>query len=462
MVYQPATEIFRAYDIRGIVPTTLNEETAYVVGLALGSLAVEQQQPTINIGYDHRLSSPELCHALCKGIRETGTNIIDIGQVATPVLYFSTYFLNTLSGVMITGSHCTPEYNGFKMMMAGKAIADEAIQELLQRIQQQQFHKGTALGTYTKQDITQAYLEAITSRIAPLKHKRKVVVDAGHGMMSEIAPRLLAALNCDVIPLYCDIDPNFPDHHPDPSQPENLQDLIRAVKTHQADLGLAFDGDGDRIGVITSAGKIIWPDRLLAVYARDALTSVPNGTIIYDVKCTRHLKNYIAQQGGNPLLWKTGHSHIKTKMKEAKAIVAGEMSGHIFFGQNWYGFDDALYAAAKLVEILGAQELTSDAFFALIPDSLNTPELKIAMPEDKKFSFIEKFIQHAHFINGEKITIDGLRVEYPDGFGLLRASNTSPYLVLRFEGDSEASLNRIRDEFKKNLLEVDSSLQLSF
>ncbi len=453
-------EIFRAYDIRGVVPHKLNENIVYSVGLALGSLAREQQISTWVIGHDHRFSSVAFNRALCAGLLETSMHVIDVGQVPTPALYFATHFLKTFAGVMITGSHCAPEYNGLKMVMAGKPLAEEAIQALAVRIQQAQFQFGQ--GHYTKQDITSDYLQAILSRVTPLKNRKKVVLDAGHGMMSELAPLLLEKLNCEVVSLYCEIDPTFPDHHPDPSVPENLQDLIHLVQQEQAALGIAFDGDGDRIGVVTDQGTIIWPDRLLAAYAQALLPQVPGGVVLYDVKCTRQLKPFIEACGGKPVLWKTGHSHIKSKMQAMQAVVAGEMSGHLFFGHNWYGFDDALFAAAMLVSMLDKQPLSTEAFFAAIPNSLNTPELKLPMAEKEKFLFIEKFIQEAHFSESEKITIDGLRVEYADGFGLIRASNTSPYLILRFEGDTPAALSRIQEEFKKNLLAIAPTLPLPF
>ncbi|MBI5448175.1 MAG: phosphomannomutase/phosphoglucomutase [Gammaproteobacteria bacterium] len=453
-------EIFRSYDIRGIVPSVLNENISYAVGLALGSCAQEQQQPTLVVGRDHRVSSAGLSHALCQGLLDAGINVIDIGQVPTPVLYFATYFFKTQSGVMVTGSHCAPEYNGLKMVLAGKSVADAAIQDLALRIKTQRFSRGQ--GHYQQKNGTEAYLSALLSRVAPLEKRKKIVIDAGHGMMGELAPRVFSRMNCEVLPLYCDIDSHFPHHHPDPSQPENLRDLIAAVALHQADLGIAFDGDGDRIGVVTSEGEIIWPDRLLAAYAQALLKEVPGATVIYDVKCTRHLGPWIESCGGKPLLWKTGHSHIKTKMQETAALLAGEMSGHLFFAHNWYGFDDALFAAVQLVNILAQQALTSHLFFQQIPSSVITPELKLPMSEETKFSFIEKFISKSVFEQGDKCVIDGLRVDYPDGFGLVRASNTSPYLILRFEGDTEAALTRIQTAFKKNLLALDATLNLPF
>jgi len=454
IVSNPSPEIFRAYDIRGIYPDVLNKNITYTLGLALGSLAQTQSQTSIIVGHDHRYSSHPLCHALCEGLRKTGIHVINIGQLATPLLYFATYFLKIPNGIMITGSHCEAQYNGFKMILGGKVLADEAIQDLLHRMQEKNFLFNKKEGDYVEKNITAQYIDDITQRISPFAKKNKIVIDAGHGMLSELAPAVFKKLQCDVIPLYCNIDPNFPDHHPDPSQPENLQDLIHAVKTHHADLGIAFDGDGDRIGVVTGEGKIIWPDRLLAAYAKEVLKNTPGATIIYDVKCTRHLQPFIESCGGHALLWKTGHSHIKTKMKETQAILAGEMSGHIFFSDNWYGFDDALYAAVRLISLLSTQALSCHDFFKLIPDSVNTPELKLPMEEEKKFPFIDQFIKNSIFHTGKKIIIDGLRVEYDDGFGLIRASNTSPYLILRFEGLTTEALTRIQNEFRKNLLNL--------
>lgn len=455
------SEIFRSYDIRGIVNQSLSESIVYAIGLALGKVANDKGQQTFVLGYDHRESSPGFLRALCLGLRESGINIINIGLVPTPMLYFACHYLKTYSGVMITGSHCAPEYNGLKMMLAGDMLADEAIQSLADTIKAGRFISAPE-GTYEERDISDAYIQAILERVSPIKKKLKIVIDAGHGMMSRVAPRLFEALDCEVIPLYCSIDSSFPHHHPDPSQPENLSDLIQVVQKEKADLGVAFDGDGDRIGVVTSAGKIIWPDRLMAVFSEAMLIDSPGGTVIFDVKCSRHLGEYIAKHDGEPLLWKTGHSHIKSKMKATSAILAGEMSGHIFFGRGWFGFDDALYAAAYLVSILAKQSLSSEAFFEKIPDSLNTPELKLAMSEEQKFPFMAEFIKSAVFPMGKVTTIDGIRVDYPDGFGLLRASNTSPYLILRFEGDTLAALERIQHVFRDNLLKLDINLKLPF
>lgn len=459
---QISEEIFRAYDVRGIVGKTLTTETVYAIGLALGSLAKERGQDRIVLGHDHRESSPAFFKALVQALRETGMHVISVGQVPTPLLYFACFYLKVYTGVMITGSHCGPEYNGLKMMLAGDTLSDDAIQNLLLRIKDKRFTFAETLGDYREEDVSSAYLEKIISSVGRPLRSLKVVLDAGHGMMSELGPALIKKMGCELVPLYCNIDSRFPDHHPDPSVPENLQDLIRAVKQEKADVGIAFDGDGDRIGVVTSAGKIIWPDRLLAAFSKFLLPTYPNGKIIFDVKCSRHLAKLIHEFGGEPILWKTGHSHIKTKMKEEQAILAGEMSGHIFFLKDWYGFDDALFAAGLLVNILSRQNTPSDAYFLAIPDSVNTPELKLPMPEDKKFTFMKQFSQQAHFPGAKVITIDGIRVEYEDGFGLIRASNTSPCLVLRFEGETDGALRRIQEAFRGALLKQESGLQLPF
>lgn len=455
-------EIFRAYDVRGIVGKSLTTESVYAIGLALGTLAREKGHDRIVLGHDHRESSPVFFEALVQALRETGMHVISVGQVPTPLLYFACFYLKIYTGVMITGSHCGPEYNGLKMMLAGETLSDGAIQDLLTRIRTRQFKLAETEGAYEEDDVSMPYFEKIIKSVGMPLRALKVVLDAGHGMMSELGPALMRKMGCELVPLYCTIDSRFPDHHPDPSVPENLQDLIAKVIEEKADIGIAFDGDGDRVGVVTSAGKIIWPDRLLGAFSQFLLKSHPNGKIIFDVKCTRHLGKLIQEAGGEPILWKTGHSHIKTKMKGAQAILAGEMSGHIFFLKDWYGFDDALYAAALLVNILSRQDQSSDTFFLAIPDSVNTPELKLPMPEDKKFTFMEQFSQQAHFPGAKIITIDGIRVEYEDGFGLIRASNTSPCLVLRFEGETDEALRRIQEAFRGALLQQESGLQLPF
>lgn len=462
MIYDitlPHKAIFRAYDIRGIVGTTLTKDAIYTLGLAIGSEAIDQNQKTIVIGRDGRLSGPELIAALIEGLTATGLHVIDIGQVPTPALYFSTYFFQTYSGVMLTGSHNPSNYNGLKIVLNKKTLMSETITSLYHRIEQRAFHSGK--GSLTQTSVIEAYLQRIITDVK-LQRTMKVVIDAGNGITGAIAPQVFQALGCDVIPLFCEVDGNFPNHHPDPSEPKNLEALIETVLKENADIGLAFDGDGDRLGVVTNQGKIIWPDRQLMCFAKAVLTENPGAKILFDVKCTRNIEKVIQQNGGIPCLSKTGHSLIKAKMIEEKAILAGEMSGHIFFNDRWYGFDDAIYAGARLLEILAKVPESSEDFFAQFPDSINTPELKLPMDEHKKFSFIEKLSVYANFNDGIINTLDGLRIEFKDGWGLIRPSNTSPYLILRFEGDTLAALARIQTLFREQLLAMEPSLQLPF
>jgi phosphomannomutase/phosphoglucomutase len=447
--------IFRAYDIRGIVGETLTEEVVEQIGLALGSEALAINQPTLCVGYDGRHSSPSLANALISGIVRTGCNVINIGRVPTPVLYFATHHLETGSGVMITGSHNPANYNGFKMMLGGDTLANEAIQKLYQRIDTQNYASGQ--GQQKEQSVSQAYLDVILNDIA-VAAPLKVVVDAGNGIAGELGPQLIEELGCEVIPLYCEVDGDFPNHHPDPGKPENLQDLIRKVEEEGADIGLAFDGDGDRIGVVTNKGKIIYPDRLLMLFAKDVVSRNPGADVIFDVKCTRRLNGLIGGYGGRPIMWKTGHSLIKAKMKETGALLAGEMSGHIFFKERWYGFDDGLYSAARLLEILGIDERTADVVFNAFPEDISTPEINIEVTDQNKFALVERLGEIGLFGEGSISTIDGIRVDYQDGWGLCRASNTTPVLVLRFEADSEASLERIKGIFREQLNMVESGL----
>lgn len=452
--------IFRAYDIRGIVDETLNENTVELIGKALASEAITQGQTKLCVGYDGRLSSVPYCEAITRGIVSTGVDAVIIGQVPTPVLYFATHHLNTGSGVMITGSHNPGNYNGFKMMLAGNTLSGDDIQKLYQRITMQDFAEGQ--GTRSEESVDQAYLDYILNDIA-IAAPLKVVVDAGNGVAGELAPRLIEELGCEVIPLFCDIDGSFPNHHPDPGKPENLQDLIAAVKEHDADIGLAFDGDGDRVGVVTNEGKIIWPDRLLMLFAKDVVSRNPGADIIFDVKCSRRLNGLISNYGGRPIMWKTGHSLIKAKMKETGALLAGEMSGHIFFKERWFGFDDGLYSAVRLLEILGIDDRPSELVFAAFPEDVSTPEINVTVTDESKFTIIEKLCMlKGNFTGGNVSTIDGLRVDYPNGWGLCRASNTTPVLVLRFEADDEAALEEIKTNFKTQLAAVEPSLDLNF
>lgn len=460
MTYPVPQEIFRAYDIRGIVDETLTSEVVYAIGLAIGSENRARGENKIIVARDGRLSGPTLLKALTEGLQASGCDVIDIGMVPTPVLYFATYTLATHSGVMLTGSHNPSNYNGLKIVIAGETLSDERIQALYQRIQTNDFTKGA--GTLTSHTtIVAEYIQRIISDVK-LKKPLRIAIDCGNGVAAAVAPQLFRALGCEVFELFCDVDGNFPNHHPDPSIPENLNDLIAAVKEHQADVGLAFDGDGDRLGVVTNEGEVIWPDRQLMLYAIDVLSRNPGAMIIYDIKSTSHLETIIKQHGGQPLMWKTGHSLVKAKLRETGALLAGEMSGHTFFKERWYGFDDGLYTAVRLLEILAANEKSIGEIFAEIPNSINTPELKLPIAEDEKFIFINEFKRQAKFEDAEITTIDGLRADFKDGWGLVRPSNTSPYLILRFEASNQDSLERIQELFRQQLLMLNKDLVLPF
>ncbi|MCG6975727.1 MAG: phosphomannomutase/phosphoglucomutase [Acidiferrobacterales bacterium] len=455
-----APEIFKAYDIRGIVGKTLTNDTAYSIGQALGSEALARKQQAIAVGRDGRLSGPDLVKALAQGIASTGCNVVNVGMVPTPVLYFATYQLETHSGVMVTGSHNPPDYNGFKMVLGGETLSGEDIQALRQRIETGDLATGN--GTITEADVKEAYLDRITSDIT-LARPMKVIVDCGNGVAGELAPELYRRLKCDVTEMFCEIDGTFPNHHPDPSQPKNLEDLIKAIKsTDDVDVGLAFDGDGDRVGVVTPDGDVIWPDRQLILLAQSVLKKNPGGEIIFDVKCSRAVDRAIREAGGKPTMWKTGHSFIKKKLKETGALLAGEMSGHIFFKERWYGFDDALYAAARLLELLSQDTRAPQEIFDSLPNTVNTPELQIRFTEGEHFAAIEKLVAEADFPHAKLTTIDGLRADFDDGFGLVRASNTTPVLVLRFEGDDEAALQRIQQQFRELIQRVVPDAELPF
>jgi len=441
-------EIFKAYDIRGIVGKTLTPAAAELIGRAIGSQARAVAQTQVVIGRDGRLSGPDLSQALSRGLQSSGVDVIDIGRVATPMLYFATHELNTGSGVMVTGSHNPPDYNGLKMMIAGETLAGDAIEQLRQRIEGGVFASGN--GAYSQMDVRESYLQRILGDVK-LARSMRIVVDCGNGIPGAFAPELYRRMGCTVRKLFCEVDGRFPNHHPDPSQPENLQDLIQVLASGEEELGLAFDGDGDRLGVVTKAGKIIYPDRQLMLFAADVLSRNPGAEIIFDVKCTRNLFSWIRNHAGVPTLWKTGHSLIKGKMKETGALLAGEMSGHVFFRERWYGFDDGLYAGARLLEILSRQP-DIGAAFARLPDSVNTPELQIRLKEGENYALMAQMQKSATFQGArEIIRIDGLRVEYPDGFGLARSSNTTPVIVLRFEGDNPEALRRIQEDFRRVL-----------
>jgi phosphomannomutase/phosphoglucomutase len=452
-------DIFKAYDIRGIVGKTLTADIVRRIGHGLGSLAVERGQQAIAVGRDGRLSGPELSAALMEGIRLAGIDTIDVGCVPTPAVYFAAHELGCQSCVAVTGSHNPPDYNGLKMVIGGETLAGAAIQGIRQRVDAGALRHGAGQGSSA--DVRSAYLRRISADVT-LARPMKIVIDCGNGVAGGIAPELFRALGCELVELFCEVDGTFPNHHPDPSKPENLQDLIRALRATDAELGLAFDGDGDRLGVVTKDGEIIYPDRQLMLFAADVLSRCPGGQIIYDVKCTRRLAPWIREHGGEPLMWKTGHALVKAKLKETGAPLAGEMSGHVFFKERWFGFDDGLYAGARLLEIL-SRAGDANAVLKALPDSSSTPELNIGMREGEPFALIDELQRHAHFDGArEIITIDGLRVEYADGFGLARPSNTTPVVVLRFEADNAAALERIQADFRRVFATARPGLALPF
>jgi len=449
-MHTPAPEIFKAYDIRGIVRTALTPETVRRIGQALGSEADARGVKAIAIGRDGRLSGPTLSRALARGITQTGVDVIDIGRVPTPMTYFAAHELGTESCVSVTGSHNPPEYNGLKMVLAGQTLYGDMIQDLRRRITSAEFSQGN--GKVRHASVRQAYLDRIVGDVK-LSRPMKIVIDCGNGVAGSVAPDLFRRMGCSVTELFCEVDGNFPNHHPDPSKPENLVDLQRVVRDTGAELGLAFDGDGDRLGVVTRDGEIIFPDRQLMLFAADVLTRNPGAQIIHDVKCSRWLAQSIRHQGGRPLMWNTGHALIKTKLKETGAPLAGEMSGHMFFKERWFGFDDALYTGARLLEIVSRWE---DSNWPLkhLPNAISTPELNIKMNEGEPHALVAKLRAGGKkLLPGarELITIDGVRAEYADGFGLARASNTTPVVVLRFEADTQAALARIQAEFRNAL-----------
>ena len=453
-------EVFRAYDIRGpVADDALTPDLAYTIGLAIGSEARELDQTEIVLGRDGRLSGLSFSQALCHGLRDTGINVINIGMVPTPVVYFATNRLSTRSGVMVTASHNPGHHNGFKIVLNGKTLASEGIQAIQQRIVDRRFVQGK--GVEKEVDVIEDYIHYITTHIQ-LARTLKVVVDCGNGVAGNLVPGLYRALGCDVEELFCEVDGHFPNHHPDPTVPENLEALIATVEKTNADIGMAFDGDADRLGIVTNKGKIIWPDRQMMLYSIDLLSRRPGADILFDVKCSRNLPEVIRQHGGNPIMWRTGHSVLKAKLVETGAPLAGEMSGHIFFNDEWFGFDDGLYVGARLLRILSQDQRSCSEIFEALPDSVNTPELKLPMEEDNKCEFMQRLLKEGDFSDAQIITIDGLRVEFPDGWGLIRPSNTSPYFILRFEANSEVGLERIKDIFRRQLLRLDSGLALPF
>ncbi|HET9024110.1 MAG TPA: phosphomannomutase/phosphoglucomutase [Burkholderiaceae bacterium] len=453
--------IFRAYDIRGIVGQTLDMGVAELIGQSVGSLMAEKGLTDIVVGRDGRLSGPDMVAGLVEGLRKAGRNVIDIGLAATPVVYFAAYQLRTGCCIAVTGSHNPPDYNGFKIVVGGETLSGNAITDLYARIAEDRLHDAHAPGNWQQRDVSQDYLERIASDVQ-LDRRLKVVVDAGNGVAGAIAPQVLTAIGAEVTPLFCEVDGTFPNHHPDPSEPHNLESLIQMVKRLDADLGIAFDGDGDRLGVVTREGNNIFADRLLMLFAADVLERNPGAVIVYDVKCTGRLPGQILRHGGSPLMWKTGHSLIKAKMRETEAELAGEMSGHFFFKERWFGFDDGIYSAARLLEILASRPQSPSELLNALPDGVSTPEIKVPAPEDDPHGFVERFRATAKFEGARLSTIDGLRVDWPDGWGLVRASNTTPVLVLRFDGDNRDALTRIQATFREQLLAVRPDLKLPF
>jgi phosphomannomutase/phosphoglucomutase len=457
----PPEAVFKAYDIRGTVPDQLNPGFAYRLGLALAQRARAEEIDTLVVGYDGRLSSPELAQSLQKGLMTGGIHIIDLGCVPTPLVYFAAHTTQTGSGVSITGSHNPPDYNGFKMMMGGKSLHGTDIQALKRAMASVSEPVGSVRGTRRSDNVVDAYIQRISCDIK-LARPLKIAIDCGNGVGGAVAPKLFKALGCEVIELFCEVDGRFPNHHPDPAEPGNLQDLIKCVKAADCALGLAFDGDADRLGVVTKSGEIIWPDRQLILYAQDILKRIAGATIIFDVKCSRHVASAIKEAGGQPLMWHTGHSLMKAKLAETGAPLAGEMSGHIYFQERWFGFDDGMYAGARLLEILSRHNDPSALLHAL-PQGISTPELKLEMNEGEPHALIKRLQGNGGFAQAESInTIDGMRVEYSDGFGLARASNTTPVVVLRFEGDTQDALERIQAEFRQALLALAPDAVLPF
>ena len=433
--------IFKAYDIRGMVPSTINDDVAFALGKAFGSAAIAAKEKTVAVGRDGRLSGPALAAALVRGLAASGVNVVDVGMVTTPMLYFAANTLCT-SGIQVTGSHNPKDYNGFKMVLAGRAIYGDEIQGLKRVMEADSAAMAATPGSVTQADVSDAYKDRIAQGVK-LARPMKIVIDSGNGIAGASAPGIFRALGCEVIELFSEVDGNFPNHHPDPSKPENLRDLINALKTTGAELGLAFDGDGDRLGIVTQDGQNIFPDRQMMLFARDVLSRVPGGTIVFDVKCSQSLAPDIVAAGGVPMMYKTGHSLIKAKMKEINSPLGGEMSGHIFFKERWYGFDDGTYAGARLLEIVSRSIDASEVLNAL-PTSFSTPELNVPCKEGEPHAVVEALMKAVNFASPATVnTIDGVRVDWPDGFGLIRASNTTPVLVLRFEGHTEAALHRI-------------------
>lgn len=454
--------IFREYDIRGVVGRDLTPDVVRDIGQAVASLAAERGETQVIVGRDGRLSSPMLAEAVKAGIRAAGLEALDLGAISTPLLYYATHTLGSShAGVMVTGSHNPPQYNGLKIVIDKIALHGEVIHDLRRRIETGDLRHGQG-GERFADSIRADYIQRVSAALR-LPAPFKVVVDCGNGIAAKTAPILLRALGCDVVELYCEVDGRFPNHHPDPSVPENLADLQAAVREHRADVGLAFDGDADRLGVVDSAGEIIWPDRLLMPLAEEVLARHPGAAVVYDVKCSQRLTDLIERCGGQPILWKSGHSLIKAKMREIGALLGGEFTGHLVHADDWFGFDDAFYAAARLLNLLARSQASSAEFFATYPTGLNTPELRVEMAEGQPVAFMARLAAQADFgPEARLITLDGLRVEYPHGWGLVRASNTTPSLTLRFEADDAAALHDIQDWFRQPMLALQPNLILPF
>jgi phosphomannomutase/phosphoglucomutase len=449
--------IFREYDIRGIVPEQINELSIKAIASAIATKCYDEKVHELALGRDGRLSGSKIINALSQELRLLGINIVNVGIVTSPLLYFAAKKLNSMSGVMITGSHNPKNYNGFKIVINDKPVSGT---EMLSLISNEIIHSKETGSEIFKEDLMKEYISEVITQTSKSSKKIKVVIDCGNGSAGEIAPRLMRTLGHEVIELFCEIDGNFPNHHPDPGKPENLQDLIRTVKKEGADIGIAFDGDGDRLGVVSNLGEIIYPDQLMMIFSKSVLQNSQNKEIVFDVKCTNLLGEIITNAGGIPIMSPTGHFHIKNTLKKNNAPLAGEMSGHIFFNDQWYGFDDGHYSAFRLIEIMKNSQSSLSSIFQELPKAFSTPEINIDVDEEKKFKIVEDFIANTDFGDGEKNTVDGLRVNFKDGWGLLRASNTTPKLVLRFEAKSHARLKEIQDMFLVQLKKIDESINI--
>lgn len=451
-------DIFKMYDIRGEVGESLTVQLMYDIGRAFGTAAHEKSVHEVVVGCDGRVSSPKLKSNLIEGVRSTGCNVVDIGAVPTPVVYFATHFLGTGTGLMVTASHNPPQYNGVKMVLDGQSMYGEKIQELRNRISEQNFKKGS--GELTERSVVDRYAEKIISGVRIGKRSLKVVVDCANGIAGGICPDILRRIGCEVDELFCEVDGTFPNHEADPTRIDNLQDLVSRVRSTRADVGLALDGDGDRLVVIAPNGEIIWPDRLMILFARQVLENFPGSSIVYDVKCTRSLRREIEEHGGTSIMWKTGHSLIKSKLQECGGRLAGEMSGHFFFADRWYGFDDGIYASVRLCEILSNESLDVSEVFQQLPELVGTPEIRVSVK--RPHDLVKRFKESANFSDSEMNYLDGVRADFADGFGLIRASNTAPEVVFRFESDTTAGLERIQDNFREVLELIDNQVDWSF